>query len=164
MDEDTDHIRIILQYKVSTASHKNTGFLLCQLLDYLRLIVEEILVRYKIITLRRDQISLVDLLGPAEKCSPFQALIRLIEQHLIDPAVVGSHPKDLSAVTVDPLILRVHLTDGLSTASILSCNGYDHILHNEIPLYSPRYAFLMDGSFISTSAAASSTIFPVSRT
>ena len=75
MDEDTDHIRIILQYKVSTASHKNTGFLLRQLLDYLRLIVEEILVRYKIITLRRDQISLVDLLGPAEKCSPFQALI-----------------------------------------------------------------------------------------
>ena len=63
MDEDTDHIRIILQYKVSTASHKNTGFLLRQLLDYLRLIVEEILVRYKIITLRRDQISLVDLLG-----------------------------------------------------------------------------------------------------
>ena len=61
MDEDTDHIRIILQYKVSTASHKNTGFLLRQLLDYLRLIVEEILVRYKIITLRRDQISLVDL-------------------------------------------------------------------------------------------------------
>ena len=32
------------------------------------------------------------------------------------------------------------------------------------PFYSPRYAFLMDGSFISTSAAASSTIFPVSRT
>ena len=39
------------------------------MLDYLRLIVEEILVRYKIITLRRDQISLVDLLGPADKCS-----------------------------------------------------------------------------------------------
>ena len=71
MNEDTDHIRIILQYKVSTASHKNTGFLLRRLLDYLRLIVEEILVRYKIITLRRDQISLVDLLGPA-KSVPFR--------------------------------------------------------------------------------------------
>ena len=67
MHEDTDHIRIILQYKVSTASHENTGFLLRQLLDYLRLIVEEILVRYKIITLRRDQLSFVDLLGPVPK-------------------------------------------------------------------------------------------------
>ena len=60
MDEYTNHIWIILQNIIGASANDHTGFLFCQFPDDLCLVIKQIFIRCKILTLRRNQFSIVD--------------------------------------------------------------------------------------------------------
>ena len=122
---------------------------------------------------------MIFLLCNMEQTGVFHFFVRIHEQSLIDSAVITGKLHQLFVIIMDIQLLCQHLADGSSSASILSCNGNNYIIHSNhhtflslllppaatyIKGYSPRYAFLMESLLRRSLALPSRTILPVSNT
>src|SRR5699024_4127541 len=88
IEKQLDDIRLILQDKVRTAADDNTGFCPGQLFDTLCLEVKQIILGSEIITVRRENLSLIDLFADAEQRRTLYLFIHLPKQRLIDTALL----------------------------------------------------------------------------
>ena len=129
MNKYAEDIRIILQHIIRTPSDNDTGFLLCQIPDDLRLIVKQIVRGGKIITFRRNQFPVILLFRNMEQLRALHFFICIYEQRFIDATVITCQLHQLLVIVMNIQLLRQHLTDGSPAASILSCNGNDYIIH-----------------------------------
>ena len=142
MDKDAHHIRAVFENKVCTASDKYTGLFLCQFFDHFCLIIKEIVCGDKSAMIRLDQPAFVDSCGISKERIIAKFFICLIEQLFFDSAVIGCHTQNFSVITVYTQIFCQHLTDGFSTASILSCDRNDQFSHSTNPLLFSKVCFL----------------------
>lgn len=110
------------------------------------LVIKQISVGGKIITFWRDQLAFVFPFHNSKQGRTFQALIRFIEQRLIDTAFLGSQTQDLPAVCLDPKVFCQHGSDGLSSTSILSGNCNNYFFHSKSPFSKRRFPAIRPGT------------------
>ena len=102
VNKHTENIGIIFQDHVCTTSDDHTGLCFCQMTDHLRLIIKQVLIGCEILTLRWDQLTLVDsglckksLLGADIFICPSKKL-------LMNATLLGCHTDDILIIVRNP--------------------------------------------------------------
>ena len=128
IDEYADGVRIVFQNEVRTSADDDTGIFIGQILDDLSLIIEQILIRGKSVTLGRNQLALIDMIHLEEGIDA-DAFIHLGKEAFVDAAVFGGHGDDLTFIAVHIQVVCQHLSDCLAAAAILARDGNDWLIH-----------------------------------